>query len=79
MIKKLLRIYLILLLSGSVHAQQINDTDVTEKSNPIIFGELFGGLVGMNHFGVCGGAELNYQNKKSLFTFRFTNVTGYIK
>ncbi|MFH6996105.1 hypothetical protein [Flavobacterium sp. FlaQc-48] len=78
MIKRLLSTFLILLLSGSIHAQQNNDVETTEKTNPILYGEIFGGLTGMKHFGFSGGAELNYQYKKSLFSLRYANVVGYI-
>lgn len=78
MIKNLLRIFLILLLSNSIYGQQTDDTEF-KKPNPIIYFEGFGGFSVMNHFGLTGGAELNYQYKKSLFSFRFSHVTGYIK
>lgn len=78
MIKKLLIIF-ILMLSNSIYAQETNENQVKEKSNPIIYGEFFGGFVGMKHFGFAGGGELNYQYKKSLFTLRYSHETGYVK
>lgn len=75
--KKLLRIFLVFLFSASMYSQQSDDAQL-EKSNPIIYFEMFGGSSLMNHAGLSGGLELNYQYKKNLFTFRYTNVVGYI-
>lgn len=79
MVKKLLKIIFVLILSNSIYAQETNQADVKAKSNPIIYGEVFGGFVGMKHFGFAGGGELNYQYKKNLFTLRYSHETGYVK
>ncbi|TDO77326.1 hypothetical protein EV143_10488 [Flavobacterium chryseum] len=78
MIKKLHKIILFFVLSNSIYGQQTNDVELKEKSNPIIYAELFLGFANMNHFGFTGGLELNYQYKKSLFSFRYANAAGYI-
>ncbi|WP_264535152.1 hypothetical protein [Flavobacterium sp. N1736] len=77
MIKKLLNIIFVLALSNSISGQQ-TDGELHKKPNPIIYAELFGGFSQMNHFGFSSGAELNYQYKKSLFSLRYANATGYI-
>lgn len=80
MINKLLKIILVLAISNSIYAQETNnDTELKPKSNPIIYVEAFGGFVGMKHFGFAGGAELNYQYKKNLFSLRYSHETGYVK
>jgi hypothetical protein len=79
MVKKLLKIIFVLMLSNSIYAQETNDSELKPKSNPIIYGEVFGGFVGMKHFGLAGGGELNYQYKKHLFTLRYSHETGYVK
>ncbi|MBF4517738.1 hypothetical protein IRZ71_15340 [Flavobacterium sp. ANB] len=78
MIKKLLKIIFVLTLSTSIYGQQTNDVESKEKTNPIIYAELFGGFSAMDHVGFSGGVELNYQYKKSLFSLRYANATGYI-
>ncbi|WP_291150513.1 hypothetical protein [Flavobacterium sp. UBA7680] len=79
MVKKLLKIIFVLILSNSIYAQETNDSELKPKSNPIIYGEAFGGFVGMKHFGLAGGGELNYQYKKHLFTLRYSHESGYVK
>lgn len=79
MVKKLLKVIFVLMLSNSIYAQETNDAELKPKSNPIIYAEAFGGFVGMKHFGLAGGGELNYQYKKSLFTLRYSHASGYVK
>ncbi|MBF4493012.1 hypothetical protein IR010_10700 [Flavobacterium sp. MR2016-29] len=79
MIKNLLRILLVLLFSNSIQAQEVEDSAVKEKSNPIVYAEAFGGFAVVHTTGVAGGAELNYQAGKNLFSFRYTNAVGYTK
>ncbi|RZJ55965.1 MAG: hypothetical protein EOO44_01280 [Flavobacterium sp.] len=78
MMKKLLKFLFVLLVSNSMFGQQ-NDTETNEKSNPIIYVDFFGGFSAMKHVGFSGGAELNYQSGKSLFSLRFVNATGYTR
>lgn len=76
MIKKLHKVVFLFTFITTLQAQQISDSDV-KGSNPIIYAEMFGGFSAIKHFGVAGGLEMNYQYKKSLFSFRFTDITGY--
>lgn len=76
--KKLLKVVFLFTFINTMQAQQITDSDV-KKSNPIIYAEMFGGFSAIKDFGVAGGLEMNYQYKKSLFSFRFTDITGYRK
>lgn len=62
----------------SVAAQQNSDSEL-EKSNPIIYIDIFGGGAVLHHGGVGGGFELNYQYKKNLFSARYTNASGYTR
>lgn len=73
---KLLRILFVLFFSNAMLGQQNQDVE-KEIQNPIIFIEGFGGPAVVQNIGIAGGAELNYQTGKSLFTFRFTNAVGY--
>jgi len=77
MIKNLLRILLVLIFSNSMQAQQVEDAEAIEKSNPIIYAEIFGGFAVVQNTGLAGGGELNYQTGKSLFSLRYTNAVGY--
>jgi hypothetical protein len=79
MIKNLLSIFLVLLFLNSIQAQQTDDTESKEKSNPIIYAEAFGGFVVVQNIGLAGGGELNYQTGKNLFSFRYTNAVGYTR
>lgn len=79
MIKKLLRVLFVFVVSNSMFAQQTDDKIPSEKKNPIIFAEAFGGPSAMEHAGFAGGFELNYQYKKSLFSVRYIHATGYKK
>jgi hypothetical protein len=79
MIKNLLSIFLVLLFLNSIQAQQTDDTESKEKSNPIIYAEAFGGFAVVQNIGLAGGGELNYQTGKNLFSFRYTNAVGYTR
>lgn len=78
MIKKLLRIFLLFAISNSIFGQQTEDTEI-QKSNPIIYVEGFAGGALVPNIALAAGAELNFQYKKSLFSFRYTEVQGYKK
>ena len=73
-------LFFTILLSLSIHAQvdSINIKEIEEKSNktPIIFGELiFGGARNIDrNGGFLLGTEVNYQHKKSLFSFRYLEI-----
>lgn len=75
---QLLLSLIFLMFINIVNAQQIDETE-QKKKNPIIYAEMFGGGIVMNQAGLGGGFELNYQYKKNLFSFRYTNVVGYIE
>ncbi|MFD1601485.1 hypothetical protein ACFSJW_15690 [Flavobacterium artemisiae] len=79
MIKKLLKITFVLLLSNLASSQEIKEVKLKEKTNPIIYAEAFGGFSCMDYFGFAGGGEVNYQYKKSLFTLRYSHLTGYVQ
>lgn len=79
MIKKILSIFLVLLFFNSTQGQQTDDTELKEKSNPIIYAEVFGGFAVVQNIGLACGAELNYQTGKNLFSFRYTNAVGYMQ
>jgi hypothetical protein len=77
MVKNLLSIFLVLLCFNSIQAQQTDDSESKEKSNPIIYAEVFGGFAVVQNIGLACGAELHYQTGKNLFSFRYTNAVGY--
>ncbi|MBE8727652.1 hypothetical protein [Flavobacterium hungaricum] len=80
MMQKLLKIIFVLSLSNSIYSQEIKDAVIKEhRSNPIIYAEAFGGFACMDYFGLAGGGEVNYQYKKSLFTLRYSHLTGYVQ
>lgn len=45
------------------------------KSNPIVFGEMMIGYSNGSSKGITGGAILNYQKNKNLFSYRFLEIT----
>ncbi len=66
-----------LLFPSFLFAQQVNNTDLKNISNPIIYIEGFSGISAISDVGVAGGVELNYQYIKNLFTFRYIDITGF--
>lgn len=79
MIKKLLQIVVALTFSVSLYAQVKDSIQSVKRENPILYFELFGGVSATRYFGYTGGFELNYQYKKSLFSFRYSDVKGLAK
>ncbi|MBP1224144.1 hypothetical protein [Flavobacterium sp. 1355] len=79
MVKKLLKVIFVLIFTNSIYAQESNHIELKEKSNPIVYAEAFGGFSCMDHFGLIGGGELNYQYKKDIFSFRYSHLAGYVK
>jgi len=77
MTKKLLKTFLIVLLTNVAFGQEAEDSQSKENTNPIIFFEGFGGPSVVKNLGVSGGVELNFQTERSLFTFRYINSAGY--
>jgi hypothetical protein len=77
--RTLLSIFLALVFSNSILGQETSNLEKEEKTNPIIYIEGFGGPAVVKNIGIAGGAELNYQTGKSLFTFRFINAVGYAR
>lgn len=75
----LLSLFFVLVFSNFVLGQETSNLEKEEKTNPIIYIEGFGGPAVVKNIGIAGGAELNYQTGKSLFTFRFTNAVGYAR
>jgi hypothetical protein len=45
-----------------------------QKTNPIVFFEFFAGYSGGSSQGLTGGYNLNFQNKKDLFSLRFLGL-----
>ncbi|MCI9843758.1 hypothetical protein [Flavobacterium pectinovorum] len=74
MIKKLLQIVVALTFSVSLCAQEKDTIQFVKTGSPILYFELFGGISVIKDFGYTGGFELNYQYKKSLFSFRYSDV-----
>ncbi|WP_445733801.1 hypothetical protein [Mariniflexile sp.] len=73
--KKQYLLYFIVFLYCSLSAQ--NAVDSTElKSNPIIYLEGNFGYTGGNASGFTIGCQINYQNNKDLFTFRYQNQSN---
>ncbi|MDQ6471950.1 hypothetical protein RB619_14965 [Flavobacterium sp. LHD-80] len=75
--RTLLWIFLAFVFSNSVSGQEASNLEKEEKTNPIIYFEGFGGFAVARNIGLAGGAELNYQTGKNLFSFRYTNAVGY--
>lgn len=53
------------------------DSITTEKTNPIIFADIYVGYSVGSSNGMTGSASLNYQRKNDLFTFRFSELSRY--
>lgn len=66
--KKLLFIGIAFLLGISCWSQ--------DKTNPIVYAEIFGGYSGGSSSGWTGGLELNYQVKNNLLTGRYIGLTN---
>lgn len=79
MVTNLPRALFVLVFFNSMQGQQTAYTELKEKSNPIIYAEVFGGFAVVQNIGVAGGGELNYQIEKNLFSFRYTNAVGYTR
>ncbi|HEX8269362.1 MAG TPA: hypothetical protein VF581_05680 [Flavobacterium sp.] len=47
-----------------------------QKTNPVIFAEIYGGFAAGSSSGWTGGFDLNYQYKKDLLTVRYLRLTG---
>lgn len=72
-LKRLLKLLTILVFTNIIYAQE------TKSPNTIIYFETFGGFSVITDAGFGGGFEINYQNKKDLFSFRLIEVAGYSK
>jgi hypothetical protein len=46
-----------------------------EKTNPIVFIEVFGGYSVGSSKGLAGGIDFNYQSRDNLFTFRYLGLS----
>lgn len=66
--QNLILLFLLLWQSSTAVAQQ------EEKTNPILFTEVFVGGAGGEASGFLLGAEINYQQKKNLFSVRYTGT-----
>lgn len=72
MIKRMSNLIIAFVFVNSIYAQET-------KSNSIIYFEGYGGFSVISDAGFAGGIELNYQNKKNLFSFRIIEIAGYVK
>ena len=70
--KKIILILTLLLFQKSICTAQ-------DKTNPIIYIENLIGYANGSSKGITGGAEINYQRKNNLFTYRYLEVTDYRK
>ncbi|WP_047549706.1 hypothetical protein [Psychroserpens sp. Hel_I_66] len=68
---KILLVAIIFLSSISFCHSQKEQDSIPNKTNPIIYSELYFGLAGGKGIGLVVGGELNYQNKNDLFTVRY--------
>ena len=70
--KKTILLLILLLFQKSICTAQ-------DKKNPIIYLESLIGYANGSCKGFTGGAELNYQRKNNLFTYRYLEVIDYRK
>lgn len=60
--------FLFLLVTCTVFSQE------EEKTNPVLFAEVYAGAAGGEAPGMLYGAGFNYQKKKNLYTLRYTGT-----